>query len=303
VKRSADGKAIPKERFCAHCRSAVLSELRRSGFLTKTFGDKARFRGAEAKENLRETRLGRTTTDLLTYCPCRETSKIEEVMEGNYSFENLEERMEAAKKHHWQLLHDYEEAYDVRCEHRKKCGILPIGFCGMGRAGKDTGAEYMCEHVLGMKYPGSNSQLVLPFMAHVIGLPKEQVFKERHEHREFWIAALHAFRGKDYTKIIRMCLGAGDVSVGIRGRLELDAAIRSNTVQLAMWIENPRVPKDITVEYGPEDCDVMVPNCGSLLEFYSKIQRLIRVLYPRCRGECDGKVFERSGGDGRHQAE
>ena len=135
-------------------------------------------------------------------------------MEPNYSLDNLEERANAAKQALNDRLVELEGAYHERCILRAASGIIPIGFCGMGRAGKDTAAEYICKQS-GAVYPNSASWLVLPFIAHMIGISTERAWQERHQRRAFWIAACHAFRGKDYTLLIRMCLGAGDVGLAI----------------------------------------------------------------------------------------
>jgi hypothetical protein len=196
---------------------------------------------------------------------------------ANYSLDDLPERAAKARLAHADYLLGAEERYARRCAWREANHILPIGVCGMGRAGKDTAAEYLCAHA-GMVYPQSASWQALPIIAHIIGIPPEAAWADRHQHREFWINACHAFRGKDFGFLVRMCLGAGDIAVGIRGRMELDAVIRAGVVRLTVWVDNPRAPNDPTVEYGPGDCDLMVPNHGSILEFYAKLHKLLRLL-------------------------
>ncbi len=200
-------------------------------------------------------------------------------MSGNYSLDGLADRAAAAKDAHAGRLSDTLALYEGRTDHRRRRGIPAFGFCGMGRAGKDTAAEYVCAHTDAV-YPRSASWQALPFIAHMIGVSEEEAWNSRHQNREFWIAACHAFRGSDYTLLVRLCLSAGDVAVGIRGRLELAAAVRTGVVDLTLWVDNPRVPKDVTVEYGPEDCDIVVTNHGSITEFYAKLHRLVRAVYP-----------------------
>jgi len=199
-------------------------------------------------------------------------------MEPNYTTTDIEARAVAAREAHRDYIADLETKYHQRCDWRKERKILPIGVCGYGRAGKDTAAEYLCAHT-DMQYPMSASWVVLPMIAHMIGIPKEEAWKVRHDHREFWIAACHAVRGRDYGFLVRMCLGAGDIAVGIRGRLELDEVARTGVVGMTLWIDNPRVKPDITVEYGPDDCDIMVPNHGSRLDLYARLHKLLRLLH------------------------
>ncbi len=199
-------------------------------------------------------------------------------MEGNYSLENLSERAALARQEHQNYLLDLERKYEARCAWREERNFLPLGICGMGRAGKDTAAEFLCAQT-GMVYPKSASWLALPIIATMAGVPPEQAWQERHEYRPFWISACHAFHGEDYGRLVRMCLSAGDIAVGIRGRLELEAVVCHGVVRATLWIANARAPNDITVEYGPSDCDLIVSNDGSYLEFYAKLRKLVKLLH------------------------
>lgn len=201
-------------------------------------------------------------------------------MTPDYTLTNLVERAAEAKKKHKSYIDELLENYERRQRWRRKRAIPSVGYCGMGRAGKDTAAEFYCAHT-GTKYPGSSSQMVLPIIATMVGISEEQAFAERHQHREFWIDACHAIRNPDFTLLLRMCLGAGDVAVGCRGRLELYHAVRDKILDVTIWIDNPRVPNDPTVEYGPEDCDFMVPNRGSHSELYSRIERVVSLMKTR----------------------
>src|SRR5262245_13115051 len=132
-------------------------------------------------------------------------------MEANYSLERVEERAAEAREVHRTYLEDLDAKYAERCDWRSQKRILTIGVCGYGRAGKDTVAEYLCAHT-DMQYPMSASWVALPMIAHMIGIPKEEAWKVRHDHREFWISACHAVRGGDYGFLVRKCLGAGDIA-------------------------------------------------------------------------------------------
>lgn len=195
----------------------------------------------------------------------------------NYSLDDLPARAAQAKNRWKDYLRTWLHEFEGRRLVLKQAGIPAVAFCGMGRAGKDTAAEYLCAQ-LDIKYPKSASWLISPLVAEMAEIPAEVAWETRHQNREFWIHACHALRGKDYGMLVRMCLGAGDVAVGIRGRFELDRVLNDGTIDLAVWIDNPRVPKDPTVEYGPEDCDLVIPNHGSLLEFYRKLRNVAKIL-------------------------
>lgn len=52
-------------------------------------------------------------------------------------------------------------------------------------------------------------------------------------------------------------------------------AARSNwLVDLIVWVENVRVPVDHTVRFGPEHCDLVIQNNGTVDEYYERLRRL-----------------------------
>jgi hypothetical protein len=196
---------------------------------------------------------------------------------GNYALDRLADRAREARQAHADYVKVQLDAYESRRAWRREHSVPAIGWCGHGRAGKDTAGEYVCARA-NTVYPGSCSRLVLPLLAHMIGVPEDQAWRERHDHRDFWIDACHAVRADDYAFLVKLCLGAGDTAVGIRGRLELEAVTRGGIVDLTVWVDNPRVLTDWTVEYGAGDCDLIIANHGTLLEFYRKLDRLLGVL-------------------------
>lgn len=200
--------------------------------------------------------------------------------QGNYSLDYLPSRAAASRT---RLQDDFTsalDAYHARKAKRKANNTPVIAFLGHGRAGKDTAAEYFCA-TADLWYAGSSSRVVLPYIADSIGLDEERAWTERHQNRMFWLNWCHAFRGLDYSLLVRMALGIGDVAVGIRGVLELDAVVNNKIVDLTVWVENDRVPVDPTVEYSKDDCDVVLCNNGSRLEFYAKLRKFYATLSTR----------------------
>lgn len=197
--------------------------------------------------------------------------------EGDYSLDRIQDRVDAAKAVHADYVKRRLRGYDQRSRRRKKLGLHVIAYCGHGRAGKDTAAEFMAG-AYGAVYGGSLSGAALPIIAEAAGVPPAQAWAERHQRREFWLAGCHALRGGDYTLLLRMSLGEGDSVAGIRGRLELDAAAYEGVVYRSLWVDNRRVAVDPTVEYEAGDCDLAIPNHGSYREFYSKLRRFAALL-------------------------
>lgn len=199
-------------------------------------------------------------------------------MKGNYSMDNLKERAAAALTAHRDYLDEMLACYARRQQWRSENAVPTLAILGMGRAGKDTSAKYLCGLVPGMVYAGSSSNRLCRFVAHAVGLSEEQAFAERHEHRDFWKEFGHALREPDLTLLARITLGFGDLAIGLRGREELHGCYRDGVIDYAVWIDRPSVPNDPTVEFTAGDCDLMIPNHGCVLELYRKLDRFVRLV-------------------------
>lgn len=197
----------------------------------------------------------------------------------DYSLKDVKERARASREACATYVEDGLEEYEYRCSIREAKRLPVVAFCGYGRAGKDEAALYAAS-ATELVYGGSPSSTVLPIIAHTLGIPEEQAWAERHEHREFWLHWCHAFREPDFTLLLRLALGRGDTAVGIRGRLELHHAVQNKVIDHVVWIDNPRVPVDPTVEYSAADCDLTLVNGGSLRNYYDKLGKFLRLVLP-----------------------
>lgn len=193
-----------------------------------------------------------------------------------YNLATVTDRVTAARTSDAGVLYlaGLEKAYKARRAARRKRGLPALCFLGHGRCGKDTAARYAAA-AMGAHYGGASSEILLWFVARATGLAPDVAWRERHGHREFWVAAGHAARGEDYACLARANLGRGDVAAGIRGDIELHAAVQTGVIDLAVWVERPGVPADPTVEFGAADCDVTIYNDGSLTAFYRRLDRLV----------------------------
>jgi hypothetical protein len=170
-----------------------------------------------------------------------------------------------------------EDAYRQREKWRTQHGVPVIALCGHGRAGKDLSAKYLAHRTI-MEYGGSTSSAVAPLIAAALDRPLDEVFAERHAHRMFWFEFCNELRASDPTLLARMNLSEGDMVVGLRSELEIHAVMRERVAHYSVWIANPRVPVDPTVEYGPEDCDFSVVNGGARLQLFSRWDTLLGLM-------------------------
>lgn len=198
----------------------------------------------------------------------------------NYSTEGLAERAKKALADRQDYVQALERSY-VRMTVRRVEELIPtLAILGMGRAGKDTAGEFLSNE-FGLVPAYSSSLCALPMVAHMIGLPDEEAYAERHQHRKFWIEACNQLRADDLTRLARWCLGKCDTAIGLRGKTEFAACVRERMFDLSVWVDNNRVENDITVEFSRADCDVVIDNHTSLERYHAKLLRFGRTVYRR----------------------
>lgn len=155
-----------------------------------------------------------------------------------------------------------------------KCVI----FCGRARAGKDTACELFAAFAR-VNNAGTVSKYLAPHVARRLGLSVEEAYARRGESMEtraFWRAVGDELRATDPARLVREMMGYGQVGGGLRGTVEIRAARREGLADLFVWIDSPRALADATCEFGPEECDVIIRNDGTIEEFGAKIERLAR---------------------------
>lgn len=147
---------------------------------------------------------------------------------------------------------------------------------GHGRSGKDTMGEWLEEHTP-LKYGGSTSEHLAPFVAARQGVDVMEAFRARHEHRQLWWDTGCEIRSDDPACLVRKVLEGGHLVVGNRQTCEVRAAKATGLIDLAIWVDRD-VPPDPTQEFGPEECDLVIPNRWDIPAFHDRIARLMRSL-------------------------
>lgn len=198
-------------------------------------------------------------------------------MSANYSMDGIAERARAALEARREYVAELERAYLLRTRHRKKAKIPTLALVGMGRAGKDTAGIYLSER-FSLLPPRSSSLNALPLVAHMIGIPEDRAYAERHQNRLFWIEACNQLRADDLTRLAKWCLVACDLAIGLRGKEEFAAVMAEGVCDLSVWVERD-VPADPTVEFCRSDCDVVIDNDTTLERFHKRLLWFGRQLY------------------------
>lgn len=165
-------------------------------------------------------------------------------------------------------LVSYEEAQYVR----DSKGIPVLAFCGHGRSGKDLAAEWLGANYR-IRYTGSISKAICPLVAFVKGQSEEKTFNERHDDRMYWFEFCNELRRDDPTLLVKLTLVDNDVVAGIRSAIELDKCADNGVIDLSIWVDNPRVSDDPTVEFTEGDCDITIMNDSTKTAYFQRLRR------------------------------
>ena len=160
---------------------------------------------------------------------------------------------------------------------------MKLYICGYARHGKDQVAQFLTED-FGLRHESSSHIAMRLFVRTKLALagityPDEDAcYEDRVNHRKFWYDAILEYNTPDRAKLSREIFKTNDMYVGIRNAEELAAAKAENLADLIIWVDaTERVGtiegKDSN-QITPNDCDVVVPNNGTLDELRARLQRL-----------------------------
>jgi hypothetical protein len=149
-----------------------------------------------------------------------------------------------------------------------------LAICGPGRSGKDPAACWLATHTR-LRLGRSTSQVIAPFVASRLGISIEEAFNRRHMDRVYWFNLGNQLRASDPAALVREAIRDADIVQGLRNYDAVIASRNERLVDFFLWIERA-VPPDPTMTFGPEKCDVIVQNNGTLPELYEKLESLAR---------------------------
>jgi hypothetical protein len=150
--------------------------------------------------------------------------------------------------------------------------IMVVGHSG---AGKDTACEYLAK-VTHLRFAGTTSVYLARHVAAQLGVSYQEAYRTRHSNRNLWHRMGNQIRRQDPGLLIRESLEYAEITGGIRSIEEIDACRRERLVDLIVWIDNNRVRRSASVSFDEDDCDLVVPNHGSMEEFHAHLLRWAR---------------------------
>lgn len=107
-------------------------------------------------------------------------------------------------------------------------------------------------------------------IARDLNMSEEETWAKRHEMREYWKNWCNRYREKDQSALAKKMIEQCEIVVGLRDKPELEACRKDGIIDQYIWIHRD-VPKDPTVTFTADDCDLVIYNTSSLTNFYSKL--------------------------------
>ncbi len=146
-------------------------------------------------------------------------------------------------------------------------------FLGHGRSGKDEALIFLST-ITPLRNAGTTSKYLTKHVAARLGVSEEQAYAERHANRKFWYDVGNEIREGDPTLLLREAFEHGELTGGLRDIAEVVGCREEGLCDLMVWVERPSVPPDPTVTFGPEHCDLVIRNDGTLDEYRRRLRRL-----------------------------
>lgn len=161
---------------------------------------------------------------------------------------------------------------------------IKLGICGKGRAGKDTAAEFLAV-TTGLRYTAGTSFWAkdLVFAWFQINEPgryrdTQHCWEDRHNNRQLWADIIGDYNRDDPVKLYKDCLENQNFLTGVRWKHEMRAIKQAAIVDCWLWVENPRVPKDVSCQVTMDDCDLVVLNNSDLNTYLERLSGIACLL-------------------------
>ena len=155
---------------------------------------------------------------------------------------------------------------------------------GHKRHGKDTACEFLRD-IFGYKFTKGSSlilleEVIFPALKDKYGYNnKEDCFNDRDNHREEWYNELCRYNSEDPSKLSKKIFETQDIYCGLRNIAELAEDRKNSLVDYVFFIDaSKRLPleSNTSMTIGENDCDIIIDNNGTVVEFYQNLIDVFR---------------------------
>jgi hypothetical protein len=158
---------------------------------------------------------------------------------------------------------------------------MNILILGHARHGKTTIAEMM-EDEYGLTFKDSSMASAEIFIYDELKDKYnyetfEECYSDRKQHRDEWFKLICDYNYPDKSKLAKEILNRADVYVGMRSNDELQECIKQNIFDLIIGVYRPTFPEEPKTSFDInlwKECDIIIPNDGTLTELRTKINKL-----------------------------
>lgn len=104
-------------------------------------------------------------------------------------------------------------------------------------------------------------------------------YEDRHNHRARWYEEIKKYNTPDRSRLAREMMEEHHIYVGLRDDQEIQACIDEGVFDLIVGVDRPDFPRESMSSfpaqvYMKQQCDFIVYNSGSLVEYEQKIIRI-----------------------------
>lgn len=189
--------------------------------------------------------------------------------------------------------------------------------CGSGESGKDELAKILKKHLpeINYKYPTSYYCIDIFYEEVQNGIwtnerlrdqglyfegyypnqygSKETFYESRRYHRDIWGYWVKQFNKDDPIKLYQLAIDKGErVFVGLRKVKEYDSFREKFPNSFSIWVQRDSVKHDPTQEYGPDKCDFIIQNNGTIEELENKVKKLVSFFMKEMYKNLDSQLNE-----------
>lgn len=156
---------------------------------------------------------------------------------------------------------------------------------GHARHGKDTVAELINKHYF-LKFKSSSEAASEIFIYDALKdkynykTPIE-CFEDRINHRKEWHDLICEYNSKTPYRLAKNILKNNDMYIGMRSDIELTACKKLNIFDLIIGVYDNRKLEESKESFNIDfwnQCDIIIPNCGTLEELEERVIKLFNNL-------------------------